>query len=343
VDNDRVTTIPVIDLSGLGGSDSDHRSVVDEVGTACEEVGFFVVSGHGVAPAQIADMYEVTADFFARPLEEKQRCTPIGWDRFCGFAGIAPAATAGQRDGGSGRRGEGGPLPDLKEMYHVNHFDGPDQALEAGLPLELALAQAPNIWPERPFGFEKIWRDYYDEMVRLAAILDAVFAEALGLPADGFDHLFATHLSNLAANWYPPQPLPPIPGQVRASTHIDFSFLTLLYQDDAPGGLEVRHREAGWIPVPPVADSYVVNLGDLINRVTNDRWRATPHRVVNPAGPDAHRSRISIPYFQMPGWDAIVECIPPCLPATGKPHYPPVVAGPHAEERRAGGRAPTAV
>jgi isopenicillin N synthase-like dioxygenase len=329
-----VNTVPVIDLSGLGGSKSERRAVIDEVGTACEEVGFLVVKGHGVAPAQIADVYGITAEFFALPLEEKQRCTPIGWDRLCGFAGVTPC---------EGRRGEGGPLPDLKEMYHVNHFDGPDEALEAGLPLELALAQAPNLWPERPAGFEAMWRAYYEEMGRLAATLDSVFAQALGLEADGFDHLFATHLSNLVANWYPPQPLPPAPGQMRASTHIDFSFLTILYQDDAPGGLEVRHRQAGWIPVPFEPGTYVVNLGDLINRVTNDRWRAAPHRVVNPRSSDSHRSRISIPYFQMPGWDAIVECIPSCLPAAGKPHYPPVVAGPHAEERRAARRAPTVV
>jgi isopenicillin N synthase-like dioxygenase len=337
-----MATVPVIDLSGLDGSAQDRQTVVNEVGAACEDVGFLVVSGHGVPASQIADMYGITAEFFALPLEEKQRSTPVGWDRFCGFAGVVPhAGTKGE--GAAARRGEGGPMPDLKEMYHVNHFDGPDQALEAGLPLELALAQAPNLWPRRPDGFEAIWRAYYQEMGRLAGMLDSVFAQALGLSPAGFDHLFATHLSNLAANWYPAQPMPPAPGQVRASTHIDFSFLTILYQDDAPGGLEVRHREAGWIPVPFVAGTYVVNLGDLINRVTNDRWRATPHRVVNPPGDHAHRSRISIPYFQMPGWDAIVECAPTCLPATGKPNYPPVVAGPHAEERRAGRRAPTAV
>jgi isopenicillin N synthase-like dioxygenase len=177
----------------------------------------------------------------------------------------------------------------------------------------------------------------------LAARMNRIFACCLGLPEDWLAAKFDNHLSNLGANWYPPQPEAPPPGAVRAGAHIDFSALTILYQDDAPGGLEVRDHSGQWRPVPPLAGSYVVNLGDLMNRWTSDRWQATPHRVVNPPRGAPVRGRISIPYFQMPNWDAVIECAPTCVPASGVPRYPAVVSGPHAEERRTGKRPQMAV
>lgn len=323
--------IPTVDISGFDHGDiSARRRVVDEVGAACEQTGFLVVTGHDVPAALIEEMYASSAEFFSLPLEEKRRCTPEGWGRYCGFAGIE-----------DGRTGTG--PPDYKEMFHANRFDGPEQALAAGYPWEVAIAQAPNLWPERPAGFVDVWRRYYDAMAVLADRMDRIFATCLGLEEDWWAASFDRHLSNLAANWYPPQEPPPAPGQVRSQAHVDFSMLTILYQDDAPGGLEVRDRSGEWRPVPPQPGSYVVNIGDLMDRFTDNRWQATPHRVVNPPREQAGRGRISIPYFQMPNWDAVIDCVPSCRPAQGAPRYSPVVAGPHAEERRSGRRSRMAV
>ena len=322
--------IPVVDISGFdGGPATARRQVLEEVTAACEETGFLVIVGHGVTDEVIASMYRVTQEFFALPRAEKQRCTPEGWDRYCGFAGIDRGRASGRTD--------------LKEMFHANRFDGPDDAVAAGYPWEVGALQAPNLWPERPEGFTAAWRRYYRAMETLADRMNRIFACCLSLPEDWFRDKLDNHLSNLGANWYPPQPVEPEPGVVRCSQHIDFSALTILYQDDAPGGLEVRDRSGAWRPVPPLPGSFVVNLGDLMNRWTSDRWQATPHRVVNPPRPAAHTGRISIPYFQMPNWDAVIECAPTCLPESGVAHYPAVVAGPHAEERRAGTRPQMAV
>jgi isopenicillin N synthase-like dioxygenase len=318
--------IPVVDIAAFDHGGVDERGrVVDEVTAACEQTGFLVVTGHDVSAALVEEIYETSAEFFALPLPEKEGCTPEGWDRYCGFASIA-TGQVGKRP------------PDYKEMFHVNRFDGPDEALAAGYPSEVAAAQAPNIWPERPAGFAETWRRYYGAMEVLADRMDRIFATCLGLEERWFAGSFDRHLSNLSANWYPPQVVPPVPGQVRSQAHVDFSMLTILYQDDAPGGLEVRDRSGEWRPVAPLAGSFVVNIGDLMDRYTNNRWQATPHRVVNPSRHHAERGRISIPYFQMPNWDAVIECVPTCRPATGEPRYQTVVAGPHAEERRAGKR-----
>lgn len=323
--------IPVIDIAAFdAGPDGDRCRVISSVTSACEETGFLVIVGHGVDEGLIDEMYRVTAEFFLLPLEEKELCTPVGWDRFCAFASIE----TGRMPGGKA---------DLKEMYHANRFDDPGQAETAGYSRGVAELQAPNIWPARPDGFTDIWRTYYRAMEVLADRMDRLFACCLGLPEAWFAHKFDNHLSNLSANWYPPQPEEPDPDQVRGSAHIDFSALTILYQDDAPGGLEVHDHSGEWRPVPPIPGSYVVNLGDLMNRFTNDRWRATPHRVINPPREAADRGRISIPYFQMPNWDAVIECVPTCEPDEGGPCYPPIVAGPHAEERRAGRRPQMAV
>ncbi len=324
--------VPVIDISGFRhGRAGQRRAVAASVGEACQNIGFLVVSGHGVPAALIDEMYAVTAEFFALPAGEKERCTPQGWDQYAGYASIE-----------RGRLGRSEP-PALVEMYHANRYDRPAEAIAAGMPAHLAAAQAPNYWPREPSRFRDVWRAYYAAMERLAQTMGAIFAEALGLPDNYFDATLTGHLSNLAGNWYPPQLAEPLPGQLRNGEHVDFSFLTLLYQDDAPGGLQVRDASGSWHDVPALPGTYVVNLGDLMNRFTNDRWVATPHRVVNPHTDQRHRGRISIPYFAMPAWDAVIECVPTCVPPVGDVHYAAVVAGPHAEQRRSGKREAMAV
>ena len=133
---------------------------------------------------------------------------------------------------------------------------------------------------------------YFREMLRLAARLMSLFARSLGLPADHFESLIDESPSAMRAIDYPEQPVPPVPGQLRAGAHTDYGTLTILRQDAAPGGLEVRSPHDGrWIPIPSVPGAFVVNVGDLLARWTNDRWVSTMHRVVNPdltpsAGPE---------------------------------------------------------
>jgi len=128
-------------------------------------------------------------------------------------------------------------------------------------------------------------------------------------------------------NYYPAQAEPPLPGQLRRGAHSDWGSLTVLFQDDSPGGLEILSQSGGWEPVPAVPGTFVVNIGDLLAMWTNDRWRSTVHRVVNPKRADADRARISIPYFHQPNFDAVIECIPSCLAPGEVPRHAPTTSG----------------
>jgi isopenicillin N synthase-like dioxygenase len=314
--------VPVIDLS------APVYDVVSEVAEACERIGFLIVTGHGVPAPIVDEMHAVTADFFARPFEEK-----IAWEGADEYIGFVRIGRSRYREASA---------PNLVEEFHVNRFDSYDVALGARLQPIAAAAQAANIWPNPPVRFQPAWNAYYLEMERLTARMASIFARGLGLPPDWFEPLLRLHVSPLAANWYPPQAEDPCPGQVRNSTHVDFSLFTILYQDRAPGGLEVRDRSGTWRAVPAVPGSFVINLGDVMNRLTNDRWRATFHRVVNPPPSARGRGRISLPYFVTPDPDAVIEPVLTCL-ADRQPPYPPVRAGDYADDRRNGRRAETMV
>jgi isopenicillin N synthase-like dioxygenase len=151
-------------------------------------------------------------------------------------------------------------------------------------------------------------------------------AEALGLPPNWFECSCQRHASILLANYYPPTARRAA-DQLRAGAHTDYGGFTILYQDNAPGGLQVSDRNGGWIDVQPLEDSFVVNIGDLMARWTNDRWVSTLHRVVVPdATAGGSPWRVSIPYFQQPDRDAIISCVPGCEGASG-PKYQPMRAG----------------
>lgn len=322
--------IPLIDISPARDGGPIPAALAAAVNQACETIGFLTIEGHGVGENLLADMYRTTRAFYARPLEEKQRYNIEGTDGYTGYAGIGRITYS-----------ERGPA-NLNEQFHVNRFDSTFDALAAGLSPQAAAAQVPNVWPTDPPDFKSVWKAYYAEMERLAADMGRLFSAALDLRPDAFDRYLDNHISNLNANHYPAQETEPLPGQVRSRTHIDFSLFTILYQDDAPGGLQVRDREGAWHALAAVPGTYVVNLGDVMNRLTNDRWKATFHRVVNPPPELRHRDRISIPYFVSPDYDSVIDCLPTCLDG-GVSHYEPIVAGEYADQRRNARRGSTTV
>jgi isopenicillin N synthase-like dioxygenase len=324
---DEDSVIPCIDLAAAIGGEPDP-STAARVAEACQRVGFLTITGHGVPQHLLDDMYEVSREFYALPLDEKQRYAPQGWDEYIGFAGI-----------GSRSYKTAGP-PNLVEQFHANRFDTAEQASAAGLTDEAAAAQAPNIWPERPARFETTWKAYYADMGRLAHDLGRLFALALGLRPDALDEYLDLHVSNLDANWYPPQPQAPVAGQVRSRTHIDFSFFTILSTDGEPG-LQVRDHDGVWHSLTSPAGTFIVNLGDVMNRITNDRWRATYHRVLNPPDDRRDQGRVSIPFFVTPAYDSVLRCLPTCVGDGAR--YEPITAGAYAEERRSGKRGLTTV
>ena len=132
---------------------------------------------------------------------------------------------------------------------------------------------------------------------------------------------------------YPERAVAPLPGQLRAGSHTDYGTLTVLRQDSV-GGLQVLDHHDDWVPVESVPGAFVINIGDLMARWTNDRWRSTLHRVVDPPdGSGARARRQSMPFFQNANWSAEIACLPTCLGPGGAPKYQPVLAGPHLMEK----------
>jgi isopenicillin N synthase-like dioxygenase len=208
--------------------------------------------------------------------------------------------------------------------------------VQAGYAPELVETYATNVWPPTPVGMRAVWRSYFEAMSGLAEHVMELMAVALELPPQWFVPCFDRHCSYLTANYYPPQPVPPEAGQWRQSAHTDFGSITILYQDSDVGGLQVKVRDGDWMDVPMTPGGYVVNLGDLLAKWTNDLWVATEHRVVNPPRDRAGAPRMSIPFFQHPNLDARIEAIPTCVAAGEAPRYPPVTAGNWAAFRMAG-------
>ncbi|MFF0386227.1 isopenicillin N synthase family dioxygenase [Streptomyces sp. NPDC004286] len=299
--------VPVIDLaSARTGEAADRRlaAVIDEV---CRTSGFLVIVGHGVADDTIAEMYRATREFFALPAAVKNGLLADPADPLMRGFGRKGSLAASNADAEVQQERA---LPDVSETFTVNRLGEPDggQALPADADPALT---TPNQWPELP-GFTEAYRRYYAAMEVLAGDIMRLFALALGLPEDWFQDKIERHMTNLTANYYPAQPEPPAPGQLRKGVHSDWGSLTILYQDRGAGGLQVLDKADRWLDVPYIENSFVVNIGDLMAIWTNNRWVSTVHRVVNPPRELAAQERYSVPFFHQPAYDAVIECIPTC-------------------------------
>lgn len=313
--------VPVIDISPfLDGTGPD--AVVRAVGAACADIGFLVVAGHGVDPSIIDGAVRAARQFFLLAPEEKCSALPARPWYFRGYEPPGGSALARSLDVAT--------PPDLCELFRISRFDaGPVQtrAADGTVEPELEYFYGANIWPAAAPDLRPALTTYYAALEALAATMMRIFALALELPEDWFADKFADHISNLCVNYYAPQVTEPMPGQLRRGAHTDYGSMTVLYQDDAPGGLQVMTKTDGWANVPHLPGTYVVNLGDLLAMWTNDRWVSTMHRVVNPGRTDAGRDRISIPFFHQPSRDAAISCIPTCTSADDPPHHRVVTSG----------------
>lgn len=311
--------VPLIDISGaLAGEPSERSTVASQIDQACRLSGFFCVSGHGVDPELVDGLVATSKEFFDQPDEQKARYASPTGNAFRGW---------------SDRRIEG-PAGAVRAREHVemSRFDSADELAAAGYSQEWIERAEPNVWPLTPPGFEAAWKAYFRAMDALGLQVLSLMAEALGLPSDWFDDKFDRQSSYLACNHYPATGDRVEPGTVRFDRHTDIGSLTLLYQDDGPGALQVLDRTDRWCDVPFRPGTYIVNLGDLMAKWTNDRWVATPHQVLAPPASET-RARFSVPYFQHPNYDALIECIPSCLEEGQTPRYPAVVAGDWATYR----------
>lgn len=291
--------IPVIDIGGLqAGARADFVRVAAELRAAAESVGFFYIKNHGVPQALIDELLAVSKRFFALPLEQKQQVRINAHHR--GFIRIGEA------------RMYDNARPDLKESFIWGRdVAGDDPDVKAGCPLV-----HPNNWPAYLPGMRNVLNAYFTAAQACGERLLKALAISLDIAEDYFVRSIDKPVSRGSLIYYPPQPADSGQEQFGVAPHTDYGCLTLLYQDEV-GGLQVFGKARQWLTAHPIAGTYVVNIGDLLARWSNDRFVSTPHRVVNASG----RERYSSGLFIDPNWDTLIE--PVVLPGE-KARYEPV-------------------
>lgn len=314
-------TVPVIDIAPfLAGAPEGIASVARELGRACEEIGFFQITGFGVSEEFIQEVYDVSRRFFDLSEELKSTAAQPAPDQVRGWTAVGAEGLSYSLD-------EVAP-GDLKEKMDMGPYNVPDDDYHRGAAAGPHFA--PNVWPKVLPEMRGLWERYFAEMSEVSRQVMRIFAVALDLQIDFFEDKINEHISMFRVVNYPDQPTPPLPGQLRAGAHTDYGSLTLLRQEQRPGSLQVMTKSGEWFDVPTIKGALVVNIGDLMAEWTNDRWVSTLHRVINPPRDIANDSRrISLVFFHQPNYDAMISCLPTCLAAGEEPRHAPMSSGEH--------------
>jgi isopenicillin N synthase-like dioxygenase len=301
--------LTIIDVSGLHGGAIDRRAVARELRHACINTGFFYITGHGI-PAEVIDrVFQQSREFFALPTEQK---LAVSMTQSACRHGYEPLKA---------QTLEAGAPPDLKEAFAV----GDDLAADHPAARTDPANNGPNQWPPQLPEFKAVMISYVREMKSLTKTLMHGLALSLDLEETYFDDFCRDPILYLRPLRYPPQPPNPAPNEKGCGAHTDWGGITVLLQDGA-GGLQVQHADGSWISAPPIAGTFVVNIGDLFARWTNNLYRSTVHRVINKSG----RDRYSVPFFLDGRSDHLVSCIPTC--AGEKRLFPDTTVRAHLEE-----------
>ncbi|BBD80467.1 isopenicillin N synthase family dioxygenase [Aerosticca soli] len=280
--------VPTLDIRRY---DSDRDAFVAELGAAYRQFGFCCISGHGIDRELIDGAYDAFRRFFALPDEVKRKYHVPGGG---GARGYTPFKVETAKDS---------QYPDLKEFWHIGREIPRDSAFAAWMP--------PNLWPEEVPEFRSYGYGLYQALDALGSRVLRALALHIGLP----EHYFADKTdqgnSILRPIHYPPITEENIPN-VRAGAHEDINFITLLVGASAEG-LEVLTREGTWLPITTQGDAIVVNIGDMLQRLTNHVYPSTTHRVVNPRNENARKPRYSVPFFLHPNPDVVLDPLPECV------------------------------
>ncbi|WP_045737098.1 2-oxoglutarate and iron-dependent oxygenase domain-containing protein [Xanthomonas sp. MUS 060] len=301
--------IPTLDITRF---DSDRDAFVAELGAAYREWGFAGIRHHGIAQAQIDAAYAVFKAFFALPEAVKRKYHVPGGG---GARGYTPFGV---------ETAKGAQHFDLKEFWHI----GRDIADHA----KYREVMPPNVWPSEVPEFRAHGYGLYQSLDRLGARVLSALALHIGLPEHYFVDKTDSGNSILRPIHYPPITADDIPN-VRAGAHEDINLITLLVGASA-AGLEVKSRQGEWVPFTSDADTIVVNIGDMLQRLTNHVYPSTTHRVINPPGEQARAPRYSVPFFLHPNPDFLIDVLPVCISADNPNRYPePITAQGYLEER----------
>jgi isopenicillin N synthase-like dioxygenase len=287
--------VPVLDVRDAAGP--DRPKLVRALGQAFEQVGFVSLVGHTIDDALTAPLYEQARALFALPDAAKRAYVLQGTGGARGYTPFGIETAKDQMD------------PDLKEFWHVG------RELARDNPYGLA----PNLWPTELPAFKQHALALYSALDALGVSVLSCVAEYLGLPAQWFDDKVDHGNSILRPLHYPP-----LSGQargVRSAAHEDINLITLLIGSGEPG-LEILLRDGTWLPIETRQEHVVVNVGDMLQRLTNHVLISTTHRVVNPPPPWANSARYSVPFFLHFNPEVMIETLPSCVRADRPDRYP---------------------
>lgn len=303
-------TLPVVDISGFfsGGPDAKEKIACD-FADAFENVGFAVITGHGIPETLTGGLYDAALGFFDEPFDTKMAYSPPETAKSRGYLPMGMESVA--------KTLKGETPPDLCEalVFGAPHHEGEE-------------GHVANYYPKTPAVFTELVTEYTSSILELNSVLMRLSALALDLPEDYFEPMYADPSLTLRFVNYPDQDADPLPGQLRYGEHHDYGAITILRQDAAPGGLEVKGRDGQWHEAKVIPNSFVINVGDLLSRWTNDRWCSTLHRVSNPARVlTGSTRRLSMVAFTGPAGDTMVSALPSCVSDEKPAKYDPVQAG----------------
>ncbi len=302
-----IAALPVIPLTG------EVQHTADALGASFRRYGFALVSDHGIDPALIERGWELTRQFFALPEAEK-----------CGYFTKGLAGARGYTPFGT-EIAKGAAHRDLKEFWHVGRDLPPGHSLANS-------SMPPNIWPERPKGFRETFTRLYAEFDRAGEVILSRIALDLGLDGHWFDTGIADGNSVLRLLHYPPVDAD-AGGAIRAGAHEDINLITLLLGAEE-AGLELLGRDGEWLSIDPPPGALAVNIGDMLQRLTNHVLPSTTHRVRNPASTRAGFSRYSMPFFLHLRSDFRFVTLPQCISADHPDRYPDAItADDYLQER----------
>lgn len=304
--------IPSVDLSDFLSEDPKRKqNFVKEIGEAYEEIGFVALKGHFLSDVLSENLYNEVKAFFDLPneIKESYEIDGIGGQR--GYTSFGKESAKGKKEG------------DLKEFWHFGQEVVGNDTLKAEYPKNVAVNEI--------LSFNTTGMEAYKMLEKTAIYVLRALSIYIGLEENYFDKYVINGNSILRPIHYPPIKGEP-KGAVRAAAHGDINLITLLMGASA-SGLEVQNKKGEWIPVTALPEQLVINVGDMLERLTNNKLRSTIHRVVNPPREDWDKPRYSIPFFTHPISEMKLNCLPECITEELPKVYDDITAGEFLNER----------
>ncbi|MCF4101597.1 isopenicillin N synthase family oxygenase [Gillisia sp. M10.2A] len=307
-----MNNIPSVDLADFLSDDPKRKQkFVDEIGKAYEEIGFVSLKNHFLSDDLVDDLYKEVKSFFELPLETKSKYEIEGLGGQRGYISFGKEHAKGKKEG------------DLKEFWHFGQEPSADANLKDEYP--------PNVQVEELKDFNHTGMEAYRMLEKTGIYVLRALALYIGLDEFYFDHWASNGNSILRPIHYPPITEEP-KGAVRAGAHGDINLITLL-MGASTGGLQVLRKDGEWIDAIPEEDELVINVGDMLERHTNNKLRSTIHRVINPPRDQWGKPRYSIPFFMHPRSDMPLNSLEQCITEENPKQYEDITAGDFLHQR----------